>query len=178
MLFRENTAASVRPASMPTSPQSRSSHMPARGAYCRPQLVSDIVRCCSLERAPAAVDAALCCLASMSQSAGLQARTLPPFSVSCFPVGYALLRYPTYMLHCCISGSSRRLLCLVGSHPGGLFRAGHAAAVRSVGPRCAAAAALRPHPRGRAAERRAAGCAAHRTGAGRHTPPRAAGDTA
>ena len=39
---------------------------------CRQGIVSDIVRCCSLERAPAAVDAALQCIIEMAALPALQ----------------------------------------------------------------------------------------------------------
>ena len=42
------------------------------GLWCRPGLVGDIVRCCSLERAAAGVDAALQCIVQMCASAELQ----------------------------------------------------------------------------------------------------------
>ena len=41
-------------------------------AICRPGLVRDIVQCCRLARAPAAVDAALQCVIQMTASAALQ----------------------------------------------------------------------------------------------------------
>ncbi len=49
-------------------------------AMCRPGLVRDIVQCCRLARAPAAVDAALQCVIQMTASAALQVSILlkPP----------------------------------------------------------------------------------------------------
>ena len=41
---------------------------------CRADLVSDIIKCCFLERAAAAVDAALQCIIQMSASSELQVR--------------------------------------------------------------------------------------------------------
>ena len=45
-------------------------------AICRPGLVRDIVQCCRLARAPAAVDAALQCVIQMTASAALQVSLL------------------------------------------------------------------------------------------------------
>ena len=52
------------------------------GLWCSPGLVGDIVRCCSLERAAAGVDAALQCIVQMCASAELQVS----FALSLLPL--------------------------------------------------------------------------------------------
>lgn len=48
--------------------------------FCRPGLVADIVQSCSLERAAAAVDAALQCIIQMAASPDMQVPDLLPHS--------------------------------------------------------------------------------------------------
>lgn len=45
---------------------------------CREDIVRDVVRCCALERAPAAVDAALQCIMGMAALPALQVLQNPP----------------------------------------------------------------------------------------------------
>ena len=63
-------------------------------SWCRRDLVSDVVGCCSLDRAPAAVDAALQCIIQMAAAPALQVAYLcfnPAFWASSQPAFQAPL---------------------------------------------------------------------------------------
>jgi len=82
----------------------------ADACWCdRPECVRDVVGCCSLERAPAAVDAALQCIIQMAPAPALQVLSscLSSFLSSCLSSCLASCLSSCYAADCCclVSGT-------------------------------------------------------------------------
>lgn len=95
--------------------------------FARRECVSDVVECCSLARAPAAVDAALQCVIQMAASSALQ--VLPFSPGSCFMPSAVLYMKVLYwplcpMLQCTdVSGNK----CSIFTHRAGMSQSHHGA---------------------------------------------------